>query len=280
MSDVAPLRREVQFGIVSAHASAPRELQELCAELQKISLEPVVPRVLRTFPELADKMRDGTIGIAWMPPITAADAELSGHGAIMLSVWRGGGDGYSTAIFTLASSSITKLEDLRGKRMAWVDPQSAAGYVFPRLKLVTMGLRPDDLFADQTFYRTHEEVARAVFERRADAGATCIAYYPGTTKIQSAGWSKGNAYSNDAVRILATAGPIPPDAIVMSKGLDEARRKRLADALMRASVTHGSREIVTRLFSGEGFLHVTRTQYDSVRRMMVDSRRGGRAGGT
>jgi phosphate/phosphite/phosphonate ABC transporter binding protein len=268
MATVLPLRREVPFGIVSAAPTAAGELADLCTELQKISSEPVTPLVVRTFPELEAGVRAGAIGVAWMPPITAVEMEIAGRGTLALSVWRGGGDGYLTAIFTRAASPIVRLEDLRGKRMAWVDPHSAAGYIFPRLKLASLGLRAEMLFAEQTFYRTHEEVARAVLDGRADVGATCLAYYPGTTKVQSAGWTKGAAYAEDAVRILATAGPIPPDAIVMASALDPFRQKRLADALMRVSVSQGSRGIVTRLFSGEGFVRPAHGQYDAVRKLV------------
>lgn len=268
------MRSELRFGIVSAAPSADRQLRVVCDELSKVLGEKIEGRVLPTFPQLAAAIEKRDIDVAWTPPLTAVELERAGTIEIALGVWRGSGPSYSSAIFVPERSAITRLEHLRGKRMAWVDPSSAAGYVFPRLKLVSLGLQPDALFSSQVFYRTHEDVVRAVFEGRADVGATCVAFY-GSGEIQSAGWSKARAHKDSEVRILETAGPIPTDAIVVATRIPAARRKRIADGLLKISVSVAARDSVASLFSGQGFVSLGSSQYEPVRALLGAARRAG-----
>jgi len=262
------MRPELRFGIVSAAPAAAEHLRIICAELSKVVGETVSGRVMSSFPLLAAAIEARDVDLAWTPPLTAVELERAGTIEIALGVWRGGGPSYSSAIFVPTKSTILRLEHLRGKRMAWVDPSSAAGYVFPKLKLTTLGMQPDVVFSSQVFYRTHEEVVRAVFEGRADVGATCVAFYS-SGQIQSAGWSKAGAHSDSEVRILETAGPIPTDAIVVASRLTPSTRKRLADGLMKVSVSAAAREAVALLFSGQGFVSLGSSQYDSVRALLA-----------
>jgi phosphonate transport system substrate-binding protein len=262
-------RNDVRFGIVSASSAASDGLRKLCDELSKQVGQPFTSRVFRSYPELTAQMRAGEIDIGWAQPLAAVELEMLGAGVIALGVWRGAGSTFQSAIFVPASSSITRIEQLRGKRMAWVDPSSSAGYLFPKQKLISMGLHPDKFFVLQSFHRTHEEVAKTVMEGRADVGATCVAFFPGTGKIQSAGWSKGGAYADSDVRILLTHGPIPTDALVFSTRFDDKKRKQLADALMKASVVSSTRDLVQTLFSAQGFVFVGSSQYEPLRAMVT-----------
>src|SRR5690606_30236350 len=96
---------------------------------------------------------------------------------------------------------------------------------------------------------------------------------------QSAGWSKGGAYAHEDVRIITTAGPIPPDAIVVANTVDGHRRDRIASALVRVAVQGATRDMVTSLFSGEGFLLATASQYEPLRRLCEHNLRRARARG-
>ncbi|MDP7035205.1 MAG: serine/threonine-protein kinase, partial [Planctomycetota bacterium] len=85
---------------------------------------------------------------------------------------RGGQAFYHGVIITQQDSSIRTLEDLRGKRFAFVDPNSTSGYVFPRSLIRTQGKDPDDFFREILFFRSHDKVLQAVREgKQVDAGA-------------------------------------------------------------------------------------------------------------
>lgn len=58
--------------------------------------------------------------------------------------------------------------------MAWVDTNSSAGYLVPRMRIAAAGLDPETLFARQSFLGSHERVACAGLDGDADAGATYL----------------------------------------------------------------------------------------------------------
>jgi phosphonate transport system substrate-binding protein len=153
---------------------------------------------------------------------------------------RNGSTSYHAALFTAAESSIASVADLEGVRAAWVDRQSASGYVFIRAALRRRGLSLVDAFKEDQFLRSHADVARAVLECRADVGATYCDYHPGTRDLADAGWRAVGADS--AVRILLEAGPIPSDFFAVHPGMD-ARES----ALLEAAIVDARPALVHRL---------------------------------
>lgn len=254
----------LHFGVVSTSPRTEPSLAIVCEALESRIGRAVRPRVLGSFGELGARLASGDIDVAWTPPIAAVELELANKVAIAVGVWRGGGSAYSSALFTLASSPIEKLGHLRGKRVAWVDRGSAAGYVFPKKKLESFGLSPDALFGAQTFEGTHEAVVTAVFSGRADVGATHVSFASGTTNVEGAGWQRPGA---PEVRMLLTAGPIPPDAIVITRRLEESLHERITEALLAAS-EGAVKEHVHTVFSGRSFTIVGSYQYDALRSML------------
>ncbi|MGZ3424211.1 MAG: phosphate/phosphite/phosphonate ABC transporter substrate-binding protein [Polyangiales bacterium] len=252
----------LRFGIVSRESNAEATLARVCRALGDAIGAEVVPRVLPTFAELREEIVADRIELAWCPPISAVQLELSGTTSIAVGVFREGGSSYSSAIFVAASSPWARFEDLRGKRIAWVDRESAAGYLLPKLRLASLGLG-DSAFAAQTFEGSHEAVVRAVLEGRADAGATHVSFAPVRGNIESSGWLRAGFDMQD-VRILATAGPIPPDVIVVSKRVPDALQESIVEGL----VSVGADEDVRDLFAGNGFVLVGRYQYDGLRALL------------
>jgi phosphonate transport system substrate-binding protein len=69
-----------------------------------------------------------------------AVSHLSGS-KLLLRRWKTGKSEYRSVIFTLKDSAIARLEELRGKVIAFEEPFSSAGYFFPKVDLLKKGLR-------------------------------------------------------------------------------------------------------------------------------------------
>ena len=99
----------------------------------------------------------------------------------MLRRWKGGIAEYRSLIFTNTGSGISRLEDLRGKIIAFEDPGSTSGYFLPKLFLLKKGFsvvekagreprpQPDEIgyiFAD-----TDKNIVNLVVQKKLAAGA-------------------------------------------------------------------------------------------------------------
>ncbi|MDH4163021.1 MAG: phosphate/phosphite/phosphonate ABC transporter substrate-binding protein [Nitrospirota bacterium] len=73
-------------------------------------------------------------------------------------------------IISRKDSGIEKVQDLKGKKLIFVEKDSAAGHVFQMLTLSKAGLDVHKDFTKLPFAKKHDNVALAVFNKAADAG--------------------------------------------------------------------------------------------------------------
>ena len=81
---------------------------------------------------------------------------------------------YVSVMITRADSGITSLEQMRGKSLAWADPNSTSGYLIPRFALRRQGIAGDGTayFSRTGFGGGHEQAVVAVLQRQYDAAVT------------------------------------------------------------------------------------------------------------
>lgn len=136
--------------------------------------------------------------------------------------------GYYAVMYVRADSDIMTFEDLEGRSLAYADPNSASGYLFPRGQLRLQGIIDDAFFSTTGFAGGHEQGVIAVLNGQYDAGVTW-------TSLQGTfeeGYSRGNLRRmvdnglldmND-LRIVWESDLIPNGPTVFRKDLpDEAR---------------------------------------------------------
>jgi phosphonate transport system substrate-binding protein len=83
-----------------------------------------------------------------------------------------GSEGYYSIVIVKTDSPYRSMEDLKGKVMAFADPNSTSGYAFPRYFLKRQGFDPDTHFKTTTFSGSHENSVRAIANGQFDAAAT------------------------------------------------------------------------------------------------------------
>lgn len=263
------------FAVVTGSNAAKNHLATLCRELSQTLDREVTPKILPSYTALPKWLESGGAHIVWAPPLVAVEIARGGAGTLALSCSRGGDTGYHAALFTQHSSSIATLADLKGAHVAWVDTQSAAGYVVPRMHLAREGFDPRGLFGRESFLGTHERVSIAVLDGDVDVGATYVSLDPQTKRPLSAGWLEAGAGVNGAF-VLATAGPIPSDAIALSNKLPPEMRARITKALTRLPVS--APESVGALFRADDFVPAEMKAFDDLAQLAaaLDEREGPR----
>jgi phosphonate transport system substrate-binding protein len=258
--------RSIVFAVVSGSPGAEAFLAGLCGELSRALSLPVTGRLLPSYPALEKEVEAGDAHLVWAPPLVAIHLEDAGLASIELCCTRGGQVDYHSAIFTRHASRIDKLTDLKGCHVAWVDRNSSAGYLVPRMRLAAAGLDPGRLFGRESFLKTHEKVCYAVLEGEADAGATYLSLDPVTARPVSAGWLEAGAGINGAF-IVATAGPIPSDAIAISRKLPPALKAELVEHVL--ALPSAAPDAVGGLLRADGFAPPRAAHFDALRALSM-----------
>lgn len=133
---------------------------------------------------------------------------------MLLKSVRGNSPYHWSAIIVRKDSGIKRIEQLEGKTIAWVDKNSAAGYVFPRAALISRGINPDKFFSKQVFAGKHDAAVLAVLNRSVDAAAT----FANDDRNKSGAWTQF-LKPEEAAQITAIfyTRPIPGDTFTVSK---------------------------------------------------------------
>ena len=236
----------VRVGVALTSGLSRGQLDEFCVALAAATGLDIEPVGVWYYHRLLEAMDVGHVDVAWLPPILAATAMIRGLAVPFALPVRGGVTSYSTALFTRHDAAFRTVDDLVGVRAAWVDRQSASGYLLIRAHLRGLGVDLERAVAADRFTGSHEEVAHAVLDGSADVGASYVHLDPDDDRPSHAAWGDAR------VRVLAQAGPIPADVIARSRRLDDKAQRRIERALLSGQSPR-LRDSSRVLFGAEGF---------------------------
>ncbi|SFK66421.1 phosphate/phosphite/phosphonate ABC transporter substrate-binding protein [Falsiroseomonas stagni] len=169
------------------------------------------------------------IEIASMSPAAYAASWMESNGnvePILKTQEADGSTSYIAVMYTRADSGITSLEQMRGRSMAWADPNSASGFLIPRAALRQAGVNPEAFFGRTGFAGGHEQAIVAVMGRQFDAGVTWASGVGNAEDGFNRGMlrataEKGMINMRD-IRIIWRSGPIENGPIVVRKDLPQS----------------------------------------------------------
>ncbi len=159
---------------------------------------------------------------------------------------------YVSQILYRADLNTKTLDDLRGKKFAFVDPASASGYLFPAALLKKNGIDPDRFFSQVLFAGGHDKVVLAIYTGSVDAGAT---FGDPDNPVFEARDRVIRQYPDvrDKVKILMYTDPIPNDTVSFRRDLPEEVREKVTKAMFRIAQTAPGKETIFTLYQHEGY---------------------------
>src|SRR5215468_6877378 len=133
----------------------------------------VTLRVANDYAALIEGQRAGNIHIGMYGPASFARALLTGvkTEAFAIEVNGDGTKGYHSVFYVKMDSPYQKVEDLKGKNLGLVDPNSTSGNNVPRFALNQMGIEPDQFFAKVIYTGSHENAITALQQGTVDVAA-------------------------------------------------------------------------------------------------------------
>jgi phosphate/phosphite/phosphonate ABC transporter binding protein len=251
------------FGYAAPEATdeANHSMNALLARVSAGAGHEIVASPQDAYDAVAQAVHKGELDLAWVSPIPFI-ALLRNESVIPLASPQRGGTHYHGALVVSADSQIGDLSTLAGKRAAWVDRYSAAGFVVPRIELAKAGIDKKKL-GSQKFYGSHNAAMQAVANGEADFGATFVRLAPNGA-IVGGPWI-GNPEMERRLRIFATFGEIPPDVVVARKDLTLAVRERVRESLLSLTDDARGAEMLNAVFGAEGMFVPNVDRYEPLR---------------
>jgi len=132
---------------------------------------------------------------------------------------------YQGYLFVRKDSGISDVQGMRGKRMAYVDRATTAGYVFPLAWLRQHGIAtPDRFFGEHWFTGSHDAAISAVLEGKADVGAAKHSVFDRVRRE--------NPRIDRELVVLASSPSVPSNGLCVRADLAEDLREALRRALL------------------------------------------------
>jgi phosphonate transport system substrate-binding protein len=227
----------------------------------------VVERNVSAYDELEQAMTSGAIGLAWLPPLVFARLDERAVAVAVATVDRPG-EAFWSVLVTARHSRLTGLDadELRGRRIAWVDPLSASGHVVARLALQARGIDPRTTFSAESFAGSHQEALRAVVDGRADVAAV-FARCDAQGSVVHGPWVEAGVAPGE-VRVLGLLGEVPPDLIAASRQLPAEMHDAIPAAMLDISRDAALGPALQAIFGGTRFIAGLPASYASLRDLL------------
>lgn len=208
------------------------------------------------------------VDASYMSPAAYAAAWVESQGnvvPILATLEKDGTKSYVSVMYVRADSGITSMEQMKGKAMAWSDPNSASGYLIPRAELRAAGIDPDKFFGRTGFAGGSEQSVIAVLGKQYDAG---VAWSSGQGD-EAQGFSRGvltamvqkKMIDMKDLRIIWRSRPITNGPFTLRKDTPAGFQADML-ALHRAiPVHHPAIYNALEMGSGAGWTQVTHDEY-------------------
>ena len=156
---------------------------------------------------------------------------------ILTTVQTDGSMGYHSVMVARKDSGMTKLEDMKGKKLGFADPDSTSGFLIPTVTLPEATGEPNDEFFGETgFGGGHENLVLEVVKGTFDAGTT---WASGVGDFED-GYTSGNLrkmvdkgiLNMDDLVQLWESPLIPNGPIVVRSTMSDDTKAKFKDFLM------------------------------------------------
>jgi phosphonate transport system substrate-binding protein len=211
---------------------------------------------------VVEGLRSKNVDLAFIHSVGYVLAAREANARIIVKSLRDGLPDYASRIFVLKKSGIKSLEELRGKTIAFVDPTSGSGYIYPLVLFMKRGLvknkDPKTFFRNMVFAGAHDAALLAVLNGSVDAAA---AFDHAPERLLK-----------DPARVellthIAETPRIPNDGACVREGLAPEMVEKIRQALLRLNGPQG-KPLLKKLYSIDGLAPAAHEDYAPVAEAM------------
>ena len=182
-------------------------------------------KIYRRYGSIIKALLRGHVDVAMLPPYLYLEARQGQKlRTLAYTIFRSSGYfSYKSVLLVRRRSSLRSLKDLKGKRVTFVDNESASGYVIPQKAMEKAGV-PLSALKSHEFAGNHVDSVLALVNGKADAAAS----FDEITEISS----RLKSHKNNLRRLWTSKTIIPADVFVTTTDVPLEMRKALRLSLI------------------------------------------------
>ena len=214
-------------------------------------------KILSRYGNIIENFHSGQLDAAFFGSFTGALAiKKLGVVPIARPVWLDGTSTYYGLIFVRKDSNIKDAEGMKGKRFAFVDKATTAGWLLPLHYFQEAGIEDyRTWFAETYFTGTHEDAIYDVLDGKADIGAA-----KNTVFDRLAAKDRRLV---DELQVLAKSPEVPANGLAVRKDLDDSLKIKLRNILLQMDHDEQGRGILHE-FGAKSFIETSEKDYEPV----------------
>ena len=207
---------------------------------------------------VVEALRSKNVDLAFIHSAGYVMAAREARARIIVKTIREGSPDYASRIFVLKKSGIRSLEELRGKTIAFVDPTSSSGYIYPLVLFIKKGLvknkDPKTFFKNMVFAGAHDAALLALLNGSVDAAA---AFDHAPERLLK------DPARIEPLTYIAETPRIPNDGACVRDGLSQEFVERIRAALLNLNEP-GGKPLLKKLYNIDGLVPATHEDYAPV----------------
>ena len=228
--------------------------EPLMAYLSRKTGTKVSPKILPRYGNIVENFQSSGMDGAFFGSFTYALAHAkAGVEVLARPVALDNTSTYHGLIFVRKDRGIRTARDMKGKRFAFVDKATTAGYLLPLEYFRDHGI-PDykGYLKEAYFTGTHEDAVYDVLNGKADIGAAKNTVFKRLVK-------EDPRIGKELV-VLARSPDVPENALALRKDLEATVRNRLKEALLSMHTDPDGKQVLVR-FGALRFIETTDEDY-------------------
>jgi phosphonate transport system substrate-binding protein len=170
--------------------------------------------------------------------------------------------GYHSILIVKADSPFKKIDDLKGKTLAWADPNSTSGYLIPLVSLRSAGIEADRYFGKTLFSGGHEQSVLGVINGQFDSAFTW------SSKGHNAGQIRAmvdrGVLKMDQFRVVWESPLIPNPVVIVRTDMPEDMKRDLRQFFVDLITIDPKVAELTARGKTSGFVPATHEMYKPV----------------
>lgn len=261
-----PLQKEILIGLIPEMNVFKQQerFRPLAEYLTKKTGVKVNITILSRYGNIIERFTSEKMDGAFFGSFTGALAlEKLGAEPLARPVNLDGSSTYHGYLFVRKDSGIRDTTGMKGKKMAFVERATTAGYIFPVAYLRQHGVRDYKTFFKEFYFTgSHDASIYAVLDRKADIGAAKHSVYDRV--------KKSDPRVDKELLIISESAKVPSNGLCVRKGLDKGLQQNLKNALLNIDKDPEGKTVLDK-FGALKFIETTREDYRVVSKLAEEA---------